>query len=124
MKFFFVSVMLACLVLPVFSQDANTQRYKSMSDSMGTTVSNSNTRLADFDKRITYNGNGKSYAEFKQKFDTLSKALRDSEIKLNRMINAHDSVGNIKVERDRYESLIKELGSVKSDYDQWLSSVQ
>jgi hypothetical protein len=124
MKVIFVSIMLTCLALPVFCQEAATQRYKSMSDSMGSTISSGNTKLRDFDSRIGYNNNGKVYGTYRARFDSLARAIRDSEIRLNRLLQSYDRVENIREERDKYESLVKQLETMKSEYDDWLRSIQ
>ena len=124
MKLLISSVVLFALVLPVFSQDTGAQRYKSLSDTMGTTVSSSNDKLKDFDQRMVYNGNGKVYASYKQRYDSLYRSLQESEIRMNRLIQSHDYSDSLKQERGRYENLLRRLESVKSEYDNWLNSVQ
>ncbi|MDR0553437.1 MAG: hypothetical protein LBG76_01370 [Treponema sp.] len=124
MKFFVVSIMLACLVLPVFGQDTNSQRYQSLSNNMGTTISNSNNKLKDVDQQTIYNGNGKTFAQYSQRYNSLAKAIQDSEIRLERLIQARAPANEVKEERDKYEGFVKQLESVKSDYDEWLKSTQ
>ena len=124
MKKLMFSLIFACLVFPVFAQNASAQRFKALSDSMGTTLSNSTSKLQDFDEQMTDSGNTKTYASYREKYEGLSKALQESEARLNRLIQTNDRTANIKAERDNYESLIKKLETVKSDYDNWLRSVQ
>ena len=124
MKFFVVALVFIGLVAPVFGQDANVPLYRSLDDSMGTTISSSSDMLQSFDRDITYNNQGKTYATYKLKYDALNKALQDSELRLYRLIQFHDTATNIKAERDQYESLIKQLEQVKSEYDSWLRNVQ
>lgn len=124
MKFLIVPIIFVCLAIPAFSQDANAQRYKNLSDSMGETVSNSNTQLTDFDKRASYTANGKTYAQYKGRSDSLTKALRESETRTDRLITSRAPASAIKEERDKYEGFIKQLDALKSEYDDWLSSAQ
>ena len=124
MKPLFVFVLFACLVFPVFSQDANADRYKSLSDSMGRTLSNSNANLENYTEEMNGSGNMQTYSSYKGRYNTLVKALNESENKLNYMIRANDRKANIKAERDHYESLVDQLDTMKSDYDSWLSKVQ
>jgi hypothetical protein len=124
LKFCLIPVFLCCLAFQVFSQDANAPRYRALSDSMESTLTSSNTKLGEFDKSSTYNGNGKVYITYRHKYDSLSKSLQESESRLNRLIQGRAPANHIKQERDKYEGFIKQLETVKSEYDQWLSSVQ
>ncbi|GHV69665.1 hypothetical protein AGMMS49928_12880 [Spirochaetia bacterium] len=124
MKFIVAVLVFASVVFPVFSQDSNTSKYKSLDDTMGNTISSSNSQLSEFDKLMSYNGNGKMYASYKQKYDSLTKSIQNQEIKLKRMLQAHDNTGNLKKERDVYENLIKRLEAVKSEYENWLKTIQ
>jgi DNA repair exonuclease SbcCD ATPase subunit len=117
-------VVLFVLTLPVFSQDANAQRYQTLSDNMGTAVSDAKTKLENFDQRIGYNRNGKVYSNYQQRFDNINGALTESETRVNRLLKAHDNSDNIVAERDRYESLLQHLEAVKEEYDNWLGSTQ
>ena len=124
MKSFIIAIILAALVLPVFGQDANAPLYRTLDDSMGATISYGSSRLQDFDRDIGYNNQGKVYSTYKLRYDSLSKALQDSEAKLGRLIEFHDTAANIKTERDRYESILNQIQQVKSDYDNWYKTVQ
>ena len=123
MKHFFVFTLLACLVLPVFPQSANKQRFQALGDSISWTASSSNNKLANYDEQITDDGNVKSYTNYRRRYDSLSKALKESEARLDLLIRTNDKSAKIKDERDNYESLIRQLESLKSDYDSWLSNV-
>jgi len=124
LKIILFSFIFACLVFPVFSQDqdASTQRFQALSDTMGSTLTSSNSKLNEFDQQLADSGNTKSYAAYRDRYNSISKALQDSEAKLNRMILANDRTANIKAERDNYENLIKKLDALKSDYDNWLKN--
>ena len=112
----------ACLVFPVFSQNDSSQRFQSLSDSMGSTLTSSNSKLNDFDQQVADSGNTKGYASYRDRYNNLSKALQDSEAKLNRMILSNDRTADIRAERDNYANLIKKLDALKSDYDNWLKN--
>ena len=124
MKFFVIFAIFACLCFPVFSENANQERLSSLSDSMGTTISRSNENLADFDFQIKDNSNFGVYGSFRTKFEYLAKELQKSESKMNQYFRTNDRADYVKKERDHYESLIKELESTKSEYDNFVSSVR
>ena len=125
MKYVTIFIVLACLLVsPVFSQNKNQTRFKALSDSMGRTLSDSNTKLENYTDEMHNSGNMKTYASYNQKYSVLVKALNVSEIKLDRLIRTNDRTVDIKDERDHYEDLIKQLESTKSDYDNWMKSVQ
>ena len=124
MKILVFSFIFACLVFPVFSQNASTERFRALDDSMGTTISNSNDKLRDFDDQMNDNGNAKTYAAYRDRYQIISRALRESELKLTRLIQFNDRPTNLKAERDNYASLIRRLEAVKSEYDDWLRTVQ
>jgi hypothetical protein len=124
MRVLFVGLTLLIAVYPVFSQDANAQRYQTLSDNIASAVSDGNAKLQNFDQRVGYNRNGKFYSNYRQRFETINRALVESETRFNRLLQAHDNSDNIKAERDRYESLIQHLQALKDEYDSWLSSIQ
>lgn len=120
MKILIISVILLCLAFPVFSQTANSQRLKILSDSMGTTVSRSTTKLTNYDAQIKDDGTTKGYASYKKNYEALVTALQESEIRLDLYIRTYDRENIIKAERDNYEELIKQLQSVKTEYDNFV----
>ncbi|GHU05300.1 hypothetical protein FACS1894147_11340 [Spirochaetia bacterium] len=124
MKFLAAVLVFACVVFPVFSQDSNAPKYRSLDETMGNTISATNSQLSEFDKLMTYNGNAKVYASYKQQYDSLSKSIQSQEIKLKRMIQSYDNTGNLKKERDMYETLIRKLEAIKSEYENWLKNIQ
>jgi len=89
---------------------------------MGSTLTSSNSKLNDFDQQVADSGNTKGYASYRDRYNNLSKALQDSEAKLNRMILSNDRTADIRAERDNYANLIKKLDALKSDYDNWLKN--
>ena len=124
MRYIAVITLLVCLCFPVFSQNANQQRFSTLSDYMGSTISRSNDNLADFDSQIQTTADFKIYASYRLRYEYYVKALQESELLLNRMLRSNDRVSYIKDERNRYESLIKELEATKSDYDNFVRSVR
>ena len=124
MKNLIIAIILAGLVVPVFGQDTNASLYRALNDSMGSTLSYSSTRLQNFDQEIVYNNQGKSYSTYRIRYEALTKALEDSELKLTRLIEFHDTPVKIKAERDRYEGLVMQLEEMKSEYDSWIRQVQ
>jgi hypothetical protein len=91
---------------------------------MGTTITRSSSTLANFDRLSVEDEQNKIYTSYKRKHDSLSGALHDSELRLNALFRTNDRTENIKEERDIYEKFIKELQTVKADYDNWLRTVQ
>jgi hypothetical protein len=124
MKGLIVFALFLCPVFMVFSQDPNVSKFRELSDSMGTTVSKSNSTLGNFDLRMANNDHFNTYTSYKIQHDSLVKALRESEARLNKLISSNAPETTRKEERDKYERLTKKLETVKSDYDKWLQSVQ
>ena len=124
MRFFIVVAVFACLVCPVFAQNANQQRMSALSDSMGRTISQSNDNLADFNTQLKDNSDTRIYGSYRVKYEYLVKALQESELKMNQLFRSNDRIAYIEEERDHYESLIKQLESTKSEYDNFVRGVR
>ena len=126
MKRISIFLILFCFVFPVFSQtnSANAQRFSALSDSMGTTVSKSNVLLEDFNSQIKDDGDVKVYTSYKRKYESMVKALQDSEYLLNLYLRTNERTATIKAERDNYENLINQLQQVKSEFDNYLRSAR
>ena len=124
MKAFFTFVIFTCLVFPAFSQSANRDRFESLGNSIDWTVESSNNKLADYDDMISDDGNVRTYSNYKVRYESLSKALRESEARLDLLIRTNDRSTKIKDERDRYESLIRQLEDLQSGYDSWLKNAR
>jgi hypothetical protein len=123
MKYFAVFVILAGLSFPVFAQNsALNRRFTALSDSMNSTITTSTATLADFNSQIRDNGEVKMFTSFLRKYNTLTNALQESESKLNLLLRTNDRTVFITDERDNYEDLLKQLQSVKSDFDTYLKS--
>ena len=126
MQYFAVLILSICIAFPVFSQNSNNnrERFRNLSDSMGQTVSNSSSNLEYYDEMTADSGNSKNYAYYSRKHDFLSKALKESEARLDLYIRTNDRPSIVKAERNNYERLIKQLESTKNEYDDWLSSMK
>ena len=124
MKFFVIAIMFAGLIAPIFGQDANAPLYRSLNDSMNTTISDSTNALKSFDNDIINNDQGKVYATYKLRYQALSRALTASETRLSRLLDFNDTPANVRAERNRYENLIRQLQAVQTDYDNWLKGIQ
>jgi hypothetical protein len=123
MKYFAVLVILTGLAFPVFSQNAAiTRRFNTLSESMETTISKSSTTLADFNSQITDNGEINVYSTYLRKYNSLATSLQESESKLNLLLRTNDRTVYVIEERDNYGDLIKQLQSVKSEFDTYLRS--
>jgi len=125
-KKFIIFLVFISFAFPAFSQNqnANVQRYNSLSDSMGTTISKSNVLLEDFNSQIKDDGDIKVYTSYKRKYESLAKALQESEFLLNLYLRTNDRTATIKTERDNYENLIKQLQQVKSEFDNYLRTAR
>ena len=124
MKTFLCFVIFAGLVFPVFSQASDTERFKTLGDTIQRSITRSTDTLANFDSRSTDDGNLRMFSSYRKRHDDLVKALKESEVKMERLFRTNDRVVFIKAERDNYERLLDELQSMKSDYDVWLRTVQ
>ena len=144
MKLFAALIIFAWLAFPGFSQNANSQnansqnsgsdnttappthqqRWKALGDTISKTASNSKDKLADYDDQVADDGNTKNYTDYKRKYDTLSKALSESESRLDLLIRTNDRRSRIKAERDNYERLGKKMDDLNSEYDSWLQKTK
>jgi len=123
MKYFVVFVILAGLAFPVFAQNtALAQRLTALSDSMATSVTRATTTLSDFDAQIKDKKDVAIYTSYLNKYGYLVSALQDSEGRFKLLMRTNDRNVNIQEERDTFEAIIKQLQSVKSDFDAYLKS--
>jgi len=124
MKPFFVFILLTCLVFPCFSQNAQTERFRALSESMDRTISASNSNLENYSQDASDSENMVTYTNYRRKYESLANALKSSEMRLDKYIRTNDKPSVIKDERDNYEKLIGELQSVKNEYDNWLRNIR
>ena len=124
MKILIVVAILACLALPVFSEDPNMPRYRELSETMGTSVSHSTTTLDNFDLTMLNNDQLNTYTSYKGEHDNLVKLLGESETRMNRLIRANALQSRRMEERNLYERLLRRLEAVKTEFDNWLQSVK
>jgi hypothetical protein len=89
---------------------------------MANTISSSTTTLADFNSQIKDNGEVKVYTTYLRKYNSLATLLQESESKLNLLLRTNDRTAYVTDERDNYEDLIKQLQSVKSEFDTYIRS--
>jgi len=123
MKYFAVFVILAGLAFPVFAQNtALAQRLNALSDSMGSSITNATATLQDFDAQIKDKKDMNIYTSYLNRYGYLVSALQDSEGRFKLLIRTNDRNYIIEEERDTFEALIKQLQSVKSDFDAFLKS--
>ena len=124
MRFITGFILFAFLALPVFAQSSNAQRQRALGDAMATTISSGNSALADFDSRFSGDSQIKIYTDYKRRYESLSKDLEASERKLDFLLRANDRRANIQMEYDNFSGLLKRLQDVKTEYDNWLRTVQ
>jgi hypothetical protein len=123
MKYFAVFVILVGFAFPVFAQNnAITQRFNALSESMGTTISRSSATLEDFDSQIKDNSDVRILTSYARKYNFFVSVLQESEEKLNLLLRTNDRTNYILAERDNYEGLLKDLQSVKTEFDAYIKS--
>ena len=133
MKYFAVFILLICLPFTVFSQNnrnnqnaqnTNKQRYQALGDEIGKTASNSSSKLKDYDDLVLDNGTTRNYLEYMRRHQSLSKALKEKEDRLDFEIRTNGRSTTIREERDKYEELVKRAENLKSEYDDWQKKAQ
>jgi hypothetical protein len=125
MKIFMGFFIFACLAFPVFSQTQNQRTdYTELGEPLETEISRSTDMLASFDSWSNNDENTKMYSAFRKRYDDLVIALRESEARMGLLFRTYSRADHVKIERDTYEGLLNELKEVKSNYDNWLSTVQ
>ena len=122
MRFFVCLIIFACLAFPVFSQNANEDRYQALSDSMEYTLETSRSNLERYDQDLRDSGNNNSYAASRGKYLSIVRRMNETEARIDFLTRTKDKTSLIRKEHDKYEGLISELEQVKSDYDSWMSS--
>ena len=128
MKKLVVFALLICVAFSVYAQSQSTnvqqQRYRALSDAMGTTLTRNTQSLADFDVRMGGSASTRGYTYYFREHNVLSSALRQSEFRLNFLLNnnAHSAV--INEEHVNFEGLLKALEALKTNYDNWLRTAQ
>ena len=125
MKTFFAIIIFVSLAFPVFSQTAGAQqRFRNLSDAMEATITRNNNRLANYNQMATGHEGVQGYASFRVRYEILAGALADSDRRLNLLTRGNARTDVIREERNNYENLIRQLQALKSDYDNWLRTVQ
>ena len=124
MRAFLIIAILCCVLFPVFSQSAANDRFQALSDSMGQTISNTNYNLEYYDEHTQDNGNTKTFTSYNRKHEVLKQDIETSGSRLDLLIRTNDRAALVKEERDHYEKLLKDMESLKSDYDSWLRNVK
>ena len=122
MKFLTGLFIFTCLAFPVFSQDSASDRFQGLSEAMGRTLSSSQSKLEYYDQQSKDSTGMKTFTFYRKKHDDLSRALRDSEAKLDLLLRTNDRADTVKKERDFFEDLVNQLKTAKTDYDNWLRS--
>ena len=122
MRFFACFIIFVCLAFPAFSQNAREDRHRALSDSMDYTLSDSRSKLENFNEDLKDSDTGNSYASYREKYVSLQRRLNETEARIDLLTRTKDKTSLIKEQRDKYENLINELDQVKSDYDSWMSS--
>ena len=124
MKLLLFSIILFAFTFPVFSQNANIQRYRALGDAIGTTLTRSTAALADFDSRVRDDGTNQLYARFFRQHSELARALRESEFRLNFLLKGFAHKSLITEEHENYQHLLRQLEVLRTEYDAWLRTVQ
>ena len=128
-KILVILVLFVGFAFPAFSQsqnnqsqnnqnrNANADRNKALSDAMANTIEVNTEKLATFDDEITGTGSTRAYSAYKRRYDSVVKAMEDSEYRFRLYVRTNDRADTIQKERDHYEELLEELKSLKSEYD-------
>ena len=124
MKYLVAFTLCAFLAFPAFSQSVSSERARALGDSISNSLSRSTTKLAHFDSMIKDDGIVKMYTSYKREYESVLKALNDSEARLNLLIRTNDRHTLIEAERDNYEAIHNNLQKIKSDYDNFMRTVQ
>ena len=130
MRIFIGFVIFACLAFPVFSQSQNSQdtdpmeRFDALSESLDSSITRSTSMLADYDLMLTDNGNLKMFSSYRKRYEELLTALKESEAKMDLLDRTNERTDYVRRERDNYDSLLTELKTIKTDYDNWLSTIR
>ena len=125
MKFLLMSIIFTCFVFPAFSQTSRAQqRYTTLGDTMGASVTRTTATLAEFDSMTNQDGQVKVFTDFLRRYNNLNQALDRSELRMNFLLRANVRVEEVAEERDNYDSLVKQLQALKNDYDNWLRTVR
>ena len=125
MKIFFIAIFSICLLAPVFAQqDANAPVYQSLNESMNATIAHGTETLENFDNLIRHNDQGKTYADYRIRYDALVRALQASEIRLGQLLRFNERPANVIAERSRYENLLSQIEAIQSEYSSWAGTVR
>jgi hypothetical protein len=117
-------VVFVFFAFPAFSQAANLQRFRALSDAMGTTLTRSTAALADFDSRTGESRDVQRYAHYFRQHRFLATALQESERQLNFLLRGHAHPTLIDEEHRNFRNLLRAMEALKTEYDGWLRTVQ
>jgi len=124
MKLLFFTIILFAFTFSAFSQAANIQRYRALGDAIGLTLERGNAALEDFNSRVRDDGTTLRYTRFLRQHRDLANALHDSEWRLNFLLRGSAHRTLITEEHANFEDLIRQLDALKTEYDNWLRTVQ
>jgi len=124
MKAFVAFVFFLCFAFPAFSQSANVQRFRALGDAMAATHARNTEALADFDSRINDDGSMQRFAFFLRQHSDLSRALSQSEFRLNFLLNGNAHRTVVSEEHENFTELLSALDELRTEYDAWLRTVQ
>ena len=118
-KALIIFIVFICFAFPAFAQNrtTNADRAQALSDAMENSISRNTDKLAGFDEEISGTGNTKTYTTYRRKYDSIAKAMDESEQRFNLLVRTNDRTDKIRKERDRYEELLGDLKDLKSEYD-------
>ena len=125
MKIIFSSLILFCLAFPVFSQTTATpQRLSALSEAFASSVQRNTAALANFDARARDDGTIRVFLSYARRLESLSSALQSSGDRLDFLLRGNARSRFINEEHENFERLLRELESVRSEYDAWMRTVQ
>ena len=125
MKLLFIPIIFACLSFPAFSQTGRSQeRFRALGENIGAAVTRTTATLAEFDSMTNQDGQIKMFTSYLRRFNNLNSALDRSELRMNFLLRSNVRVEEVTEERDNYQGLVTDLQSLRSEYDNWLRTVQ
>ena len=124
MKKIVIFILFVSLALPVFAQSAIMQRSNALNSTMDTAITRTTAKLANFDSQIKDDGDIKVFTSYLRKYESLTMALEESEARLNLYLRTNERSGIIRAERDNYEELLRQLQTIKNEFDAHVRSAR
>ena len=86
MKIVMLALFFACLTFPAFSESTNVERFRALDNTIDSAVSNSTSRLSEFDELLTDSGNFRNYMAYRQRYINIANAIQESDFQAVKVI--------------------------------------